>query len=242
MDTISETWGDLRNNVKSCGFSDCPRNRDKLPIFFDRSEDSLSKVKFLVLSQDPGANLRNEVPSGDPGEMEDYLIGGCKKDGPTGNTPINKMVKIFCHNFNPSTDEIYWTHALKCVPEDDRDIRCSSGWRKCAPYCREYFRKELQLLPTKELVIVALGNYALALCRDILMDRSLFYVGGIVTCVRKTDVNKSFAFGEKRVFLYPFIHPSKREMVLKRWDHDGKVAKKEEEFIRKIRKNLEVKC
>jgi len=241
MDILSETWGELRNNVKRCGFTNCPRNRDETPIFFERSEDSLSRVKFLVLSQEPGANLRNEVPSEDPDEMEDYLLVGCGEVGPKGNNPINKIVKIFCHNFNPSTDEIYWTHALKCVPRTNNQ-QINSDWGESSKCCKQYLINELKLLPAKELMIVAMGNYALALCLHILMNRSLFNVRGIMKYIREVDINKSFTLGGKRVFLYPFIHPSKREMVLKRWDHDGKVAKKEEEFIRKIRKNLEVKC
>jgi len=36
-------WEELRMEVKNCEFAGCPRNRKKLPILFDRSEDSLAR-------------------------------------------------------------------------------------------------------------------------------------------------------------------------------------------------------
>ena len=53
------SWEELRTSVKNCPFTDCLRNnKEKLPILFDRKEESLSKIRFLVVSQDPGSSLK----------------------------------------------------------------------------------------------------------------------------------------------------------------------------------------
>jgi len=68
-------WEELRMEVKNCQFAGCPRNRNKLPILFDRSEGSLARIRFVVVSQDPGAGLRKRFSS--PERMEEFLASEC---------------------------------------------------------------------------------------------------------------------------------------------------------------------
>ena len=76
------SWNELKEKVADCSFSDCPRNNGteeflRLPILFDRTPASLDKIKFVVVSQDPGADLRKRC---DPEKIEEFLIKECKSD------------------------------------------------------------------------------------------------------------------------------------------------------------------
>ena len=234
MLTPPTTWNHLRENVKKCPYTNCPRNENKLRIFFERDESSLSKIKIVVVSQDPGASLREEFPNSD--KIEEYLIRECTSlPSPKNERGLPyRMRKIFCKNFDLRNDEIYWTHALKCVPKENKDI--NKEWKKGATYCLNHFKNELNLIPSKKLIIIAFGNYALALCRYLLEDKSLKRAKGIMKFIRKTDPEKKFTFDEKETHLFPFLHPSHREQILKRWDKNCEVKNKEEKFIKIIRK------
>jgi len=234
MDILSGNWEDLRNNVKRCGFTDCPRNRDKTPIFFERGEGSLSKVKFLVLSQEPGANLRNEVPSGNPDEIEDYLIGGCEEVGPAGNSPVNKIVKIFCHNFSPSTDEIYWTHALKCVPQTSNH-QIKSDWGGGSKYCEQHLINELKLLPNLEW-IVTLGKYAFKLIKRVGRFNHEF-PDGIKKVLAEVKNGQEFLFQNRKLLVFPFLHPANENR-----NHTELTRENEKRLIQEIRTILKKEC
>lgn len=89
-----------------------------------------------------------------------------KEGGPLDDlkrsNPLSKVVQIFS-KFDPADGQIYWTHALKCVPStSDRDI--NKEWRKAATRCEEHFLEELKMLGKTELNILAFGKYALELC------------------------------------------------------------------------------
>lgn len=235
MTTFNMTWEGLRKSVKDCPFTDCPRNnKDNLSIFFNRKEDFLSKINFLVVSQEPGISLRNNCNS-NAEEMENYLIKSCLQSKPKGTSPINKMIEFF-GNFDPSNDEIYWTHALKCVPRgSDSQIRVD--WKDCAPYCVKHFKKELSLIPSKKLVLIAIGNYALTLCRNVLEDKPLSHARGIMEYIRTFNPEEEFSLSDKKISLFPFIHPSHREQVLKRWDRNDKVKNKEKSLLKNYEEN-----
>ncbi|MEX2723142.1 MAG: hypothetical protein Q6367_004550 [Candidatus Freyarchaeota archaeon] len=196
----------------------------------------MSKIKFLVASQEPGFSLRKKHNSK---EAEKFLICECLNSEPSGTSPINKMVEIFGKNFDPSKDEIYWTHALKCVPmKSDTEIK--NLWKYCAPHCVKHFKNELNLIPPKKLAVIAIGRYALALCRYVLQGEPLLCTEGIIKYIKTTNFEKNFSFfGGKKIFLYAFIHPSKREMVLRKWDKEGEVDRKEKEEKKLIRKSLQ---
>lgn len=233
MYTFNMSWKELRTIVKNCPFADCLRNnKEKLHILFNRKEGSLSKIKFLVISQEPGFSLKKNPDLTNSEKMEGFLIQECLNSTSSGTSPVNKMIEIF-GNFDPSTNGIYWTHALKCVPmKSDKEI--GNIWKECAPYCVKHFKKELNLIPSKKLAIITFGNYALALCRHILEDKQLDNTKGIIKNIKTADPEEKFSFGEKEISLFPFIHPSNRKRVLKQYDEDNEVKNKEREFIKRL--------
>jgi len=234
MRTFNTSWEELRTSVKNCRFTDCPRNNgQKLPILFDRKQDSLSKIKFLVVSQEPGTSLKKTHNLIHSEEMENFLINDCLNSQASGTSPVNKMIEIF-GNFDPSADEIYWNHALKCVPTTrDEDIK--KEWAECAPLCANHFKEELRLIPSRGLAIIAFGNYALALCRHVLEDEPLSHTRGIMKHIRSTDVQWNLSLGGKEISFLPFIHPSNCNRVLRQHDKNGEVKRKQEEFVERIR-------
>jgi len=223
------TWSHLRKTIKECPYTNCPRNENKLPILFGREETSLSKIKFVVVSQEPGTSLKKKLGS-DVEVMEKHLVEDCLNSKSGGSSPINKMIEIFGKNFNPLTDEIYWTHALKCVPmKNDTEIR--KIWKECAPYCVNHFKNELSLIPPKKLIIITFGNYALALCRHVFEDKLLTHTGGIKKYIETINLENKFIFDDKEIYLFPFLHPSYRSAHV-----TENLENKEKKFIKMIQK------
>ena len=234
MSTQPTNWDELRKSVKKCQFDDCPRHKDKFKILFDREESSLSKIKFVVVSQEPGYSLKKrKKPFKNSEEVEEFLISECLKEKDNKATPINRVKNIFRKDkFNPTTDEIYWTHALKCIPkESDKGIH--KAWKNCASLnCVKHFINELKLIPSRKLIVIPMGNYALTLCRHILEeDHPLSKVGGISKYIRTFNVEKIFPFEDKEILLFPFLHPSNRNRNL-----TDKIKSNEGKFSEKIRK------
>ena len=227
-----DNWEELRKKVKNCQYN-CPRNKDKFKILFDREESSLSKIKFIVVSQEPGYSLKKQHDFKNSMDVEEFLISECLKEPDNKRTPIIRIKDIFNRKkFNPATDEIYWTHTLKCIPkESDKGIH--KAWRNCASTnCVKHFKNEIKLIPSRNLIVIPMGNYALTFCRHILEDYPLKKVTNILDFIEKYDFKKEYSFNEKKIFLFPFVHPSKRDMVLKNKDHIKDIEKK---FIEKIR-------
>jgi len=229
----NQNWTQLRADVKNCQFTNCPRNQKKLPLLFDRKEDTISKIRFIVLSQDPGASLRLQF-NNNPQMMEDYLIRECCNiECPTKGRLPARIREIFNKRFDPSADEIYWTHSLKCVPFKDEDI--NKEWNASAPHCKDYFTREIQLIPSECLVLIPVGRYALTLCRQLLEGWPLSNVVPIAEYMQahaSPDSEKPFNFNDKRVRVFPFIHPSHREQVLKGHESLADIEKSFAETIR----------
>jgi len=225
-------WDELRKSVKNCQFDDCPRYKDKFKILFDREESSLSKIKFVVVSQEPGYSLKKQHDFKNSLDVEEFLISECLKKIDNKATPINRVKSIFRKDkFNPTTDEIYWTHALKCIPkESDKGIH--KAWKNCtSSNCVKHFKNELKLIPTRNLIVIPMGNYALTLCRHVLeKNHSLKKVGGISEYIRTFDIEKRYQLNEKEILLFPFLHPSNRNRNL-----DDKIKSNEEKFSEEIR-------
>jgi hypothetical protein len=76
-----------------------------------------------------------------PEIMEDYLIKECRERKGVVSAGIGR---IFAKGFDPSADEVYWTHSLKCVPFKDEDI--DKEWKACAPLCKDHFKREIELI------------------------------------------------------------------------------------------------
>jgi uracil-DNA glycosylase len=230
----NQNWAQLRSDVKNCRFTTCPRNSKKLPLLFERKEDTISNIRFIVLSQEPSPQLRCDY-NNNPQMMENYLIKECSNiEPPKRRSGLPARIReVFDKKFNPTTDEIYWTHSLKCVPDSNQDIKKDDMWVKCAQACKGYFKREIELIPSESLVLIPFGNYALALCRHVLQNTPLSDTEGITKYMRERatpDSQEKKFLG--RVLVFPFIHPSHRRQHLKR---QPCLAKIEESFVKKIR-------
>jgi hypothetical protein len=139
----------------------CPRNSGKLPLMFERTPESVKKIRVVVISQEPVPALREK---GDG--LEQYLISLCKTSKPGAVNfeeskiaiPISKLVSVF-GNFDPSKDAVYWTHALKCMPAEEKSV--NKDWRKSAKACVEHLKAELESLGQEEINIVVVGKFAI---------------------------------------------------------------------------------
>jgi len=223
-------WEGLRKRVKNCGFLKCPRNRDKVPILFNR-EGPLTKIKFLAVSQEPAPSLAKHAGS-DTRKMEELLIKQCSEG--KGVLP-RKLARIFgC--FNPQQDEIYWTHALKCVSLCGHDI--NKEWEECAEFCKEHFREELNLIKPK--AVIAIGRYPLTLCKHLLQGEELGRVEKIVKYILEARPDGRLPGREMRLFA--FIHPSNENRVKagkteeEREKIKEEIRKKEDRFIQEIKR------
>jgi hypothetical protein len=228
------SWEELRKTVKNCGFTECPRNQGKLPILFDRTEESLSRIRFVVVSQEPASGLENLHPHNTE-EIEKFLVKQCSGQEKTrkGNIPYF-LIDLFGGYFNPARDEIYWTHSLKCIPTRNRDI--NNQWGKCSKVCSQHFRNELSLIlercQEKPLNVIAIGRYALTLCRR---PDEPNRIERIKEYLRETDPSgERLYFQGKEMLLFAFIHPSKREAILKKCEYREKIEEKERQFKEKI--------
>ena len=232
-------WTDLRESVKKCKFDKCPRHKEKFNILFKREESSLSKTKYIVVSQEPGFSLKkHKDPLKNSLAVEKHLISECLKDRCNKKTPINRIKDIFnIEKFNPSTGDIYWTHALKCIPnKSDADI--IKTWKCSAHYCVIHFRNELNLFSSKKIILIPIGGYALALCRNVFDNKPLTNTKGILNYIKEIDLEKKYYIEGKEISIFPFIHPSHYDQILKLRDKDGKIKEREDEFIELIRIGL----
>jgi len=216
MHVHATSWAELRTRVKCCLFEDCPRNKpekkERLPIFFERKENSLTRIRFVAVSQDPSVNLRCLTNSEC---IERFLIQEALKErelsgAAHADNPIDRIKEIFqCKRFDPSTGDIYWTHALKCLPTECND-EINGIWKKSAPLCVEHFKNELDLIPSKKLTVIAFGGYALAMCLHVLDCQPLVDSQRIMKYITTPGIEKPFKYDHKEVTLFPFLHPSYR--------------------------------
>jgi hypothetical protein len=182
----------------------------------------------MVLSQEPNAKLRFKY-NNNAEKIEEQLIKECRER--KGVVPA-RIGRIFDKGFDPSADEVYWTHSLKCVPSSNQDI--NREWNACALICKGHLKREIELIPSESLVLIALGNYALALCRHVLEGTPLSNPRGITKYMqeRASPDSQEIRFLEKRVLLFPFIHPSHGAQVL---EEHRCLAEIEKSFVEKIR-------
>jgi hypothetical protein len=240
-----DVWHRLRSGVKNCPYRECPRNPENPkascplpPLLFSRDEGSLGDIRCVVVSQEPGASLRKHFGD-DVDAMEEKLRKKCKDPGVSekGTSPVNMMIRIFRH-FDLEHGPVYWTHALKCVPVEDPAIK--KQWKQCAHHCIHHLESELSALPSDEIAVVAIGSYALAACRHLFF-RERLRPPKITEYIRAhgepQKANLSFGEREKLVHLTAFIHPSFHNIILKKYDFDGRIAEHErsqEVFLKKF--------
>lgn len=237
------SWEDLRARVRApC--PGCPRNSSKMPLMF-RRHGPPPNVDFIVLSQEPGYWLRDLA---DSDAAEQKLQKLCMERSSTDDlkkaNPLTKVVQIF-GSFDPSGGRIYWTHALKCVPErSDRDI--NKEWRKAATRCEEHFLDELRSLGKGELNILAFGKYALEMCLHIFEGQDIDQDLSISEFMQSSKLPIAYRYkfkdGAAKVMnLYVFTNPSSE--VVKIMKSGGKMTVEEiqELEIKRIREVLEKK-
>lgn len=219
-------WGGLESRVRDqC--SGCPRNPDKVPVLFRRGPD-LSKVDFLIVSQEPANFLR---ALGTSESVEAKLRAMCKQGTPEEMkkvNPLSKVVQMF-GPFDPSEGRIYWTHALKCVPvNSDRDI--NKEWRKAATKCREHLISEIKALGKEELNIVAFGKYALEICLNVLDGQDIDQELSISETMQSSKLPLVYKYRfkdgtSKNINLFVFTNPSAE--VVKIMKSGGKMTTEE---------------
>ena len=145
----------------------CPRNGDKMPVMFGRSVPP-ARADVIIVSQEPGHWLR---PLASVDEATSRLSSLCSNNDVSPAElrdagPLSKVREMF-GSFDPSSGQVYWTHALKCVPlNSDRDI--NKEWRKAATRCEAHLVEELRLLGATHLNVVAFGKYPLEMCLHLL--------------------------------------------------------------------------
>jgi uracil-DNA glycosylase len=226
-------WDDLKLLVENCQYETCPRNSEhNIPIFFGRGPNSLNQIRFVVISQEPGNRLWKEYKLSSH-EIEKKLIQDCLKPTKRKTTVPHRLNEIFGAPFNPSSSPVYWTHALKCLPKESNQ-QISEDWTWCALNCVNHLKKELTNIPGSHLAVITIGNYALSLCRHLLEGVSIpRRPKGIMDFIRYHNPSRVFRFVEKKIQLFPFIHPSNRQRNLSH-DKGGEIEAKEKLFIAKI--------
>jgi uracil-DNA glycosylase len=234
------SWGELRSCVKKCTFQGCPRNIEgRLPVLFERKEDSLTQIRFVAVSQDPGVDLKSIYCLTSSEKIETSLIKDALKELKRSETlrahnPRDRIKEIFQRPFDPSTGDIYWTHALKCLPTKSNN-EISGHWEVSAPLCAKYFKNELDLIFSKKLTIIAFGGYALAMCLHVLDHGPLVNSQRIMEYIRTCNIDEKFPYGGKEVSLFPFLHPSYRDPLLAQYDKDHRIEMREQQFVDRIR-------
>ena len=229
----AKNWDELRNKIKKCPYGDCKRNKDKMPIFFRREESTLSEIKYIIISQEPGVSVKDKQSSDENEEkLIEYCIG---TKSPQYNSPIKRTLEILNRKkFDPTKEDIYWTHALKCPPiRDDKEIK--DNWIGCAQYCVNHFKEELSLIPSEKLIIIPMGGFATTLCNYIFDNKSLNTKVKIINYIADLKEVKKFRYQKKEIIVAPFIHPSNRNRITKFAKTAIEALKKEDEFIEYIR-------
>jgi hypothetical protein len=210
-------WDGLIAKVKGpC--SGCPRNSSKSPLIFNR-KTSLDNVEFIVVSQEPGFWL-NSIQEGKEASLERLCKKGkndlpeCKKAN-----PLSKVLEVF-DNFDPCSSKVYWTHALKCIPnKSDRDV--NKEWRRAATRCRELFLDEVRIVGKTNLNVVAFGKYALELCLHVLDDEDIDQELSISEFMQSHRLPQTYKIKfkdgtSKNIALYIFGNPSSEVVNIKK--------------------------
>ncbi|MEI8226627.1 MAG: uracil-DNA glycosylase family protein [Bacteroidota bacterium] len=230
-DKVCEEIDHTGDSTESCRFKQCLRNSDNptvsicyyknlgnklAPIIF-RRPDNLERIKFVVISQEPGVSVRTEFDSNIE-RMKNYWCNLLKsEEKPKKSSPIYLMKEIF-QNFDIYQNQVYWTHSLKCIPWETND-QIQQDWIFCAPYCSERLKEELDALPDNDLVIITVGAYALTLVLNIVEGRSLCEPVKLKDYIvrDKIPIIKEIPYGHvsdnkpkkpKCVKIFPFYHPS----------------------------------
>jgi hypothetical protein len=160
----------------------------------------------------------NQVAVNDVNAAERHLRAECL----SGRAPrplLKQVLEIIGRPFDPFDDTIYWTHALKCIPKNDQNIR--SQWSKCSTACIGNLRSELDSMRESELLVIALGKYATGITLALLNNETNWLreppkIHELIAARgrhKKNDIHGSdaafkdpFVWKGKRIYLASFRH------------------------------------
>lgn len=222
---MTDSFQQLLKDIKNCQFNSCPRNpRSKMgmSILFPRTDESLSKVKILVVSEEyPGTEDVVSIK-----KIEDALVEEVKNG--KGVVP-RAICNILGKTFDVLEDEIYWTHSLKCIPTKNHENNQASF-----KYCKDYLKREIALLPNLKK-IMAFGDFAFSCLVEISTsaNRTDFpeKLGDVI--MSTSNGGCLLIFDSKKTEVYPFYHPSYAYVYENRY-----IKEKKRKFIFEIRKHL----
>ena len=232
-------WNQFKSCLIDCAFKECYRNNTKMPFLFDRKIETLSSIKFVIISQDPSIALKKDFY--DLNGMKQFLQSECYQKRFESRRLNKRGIPYAIRNIfggdriNLESDEIYWTHALKCPPiENNNEIK--NKWNDCAPFCFKYLRKEILLLPADEIKLITFGGNALSICLTAINSRPEPKKIEIIEFIKNYQF-EPINFGGKTFHLFPFIHPSNRNRVPspKKPLDRKEIEEKEKKFIKEIR-------
>jgi len=238
VNAVDESWEETRSKVNGrC--SGCPRAPSGIPLMFARQRPP-SIVDFLVLSQEPGHWLQSSA-SRDAAEHRlrkiceesDSKCAECRLAN-----PLTRVIQIF-GNFDPTSERVYLSHALKCIPEtSDRDI--NKEWRRAATRCKEHLISEMRLLGKGELNVVAFGKFALEMCLDIFEGQDIDQDISISEFLQshKLPISYRYKFKDgtsKNICLFVFTNPSSEGVRIRKTGGRMTVEEIQELEITRIR-------
>lgn len=235
-------WGRLIEKVKCANCGKCnrrPANRGDInfKVLIDRP-GSTRNIKYVFVSQDPASfytKPENSVKFPNSERIEDSFVKSARKEGEDGDyrmtkrgTPkksnvLNLAARIIDRDsFDPSSDEVYWTHALKCpplAPRKSKDATKSNqggnpsiikDWPEATKCREEFLKNEFETIQSPGFTIVAIGGCAYGLCRDALgmaPGKSIDAAMNDVANRKRLEIPDE-PFAGKTIALAPLIHPS----------------------------------
>jgi hypothetical protein len=230
-----QKWNQVFDTIKEDSCDDCPRNSKNrsadYKVIIPRKDTS--KIKYVFVSQDPAYYYINKgCPDGnaiverflktcklDDNKDKDINKERIKIDGDLkkGNV-FNLVPKLLGTNylrFNPSKDEIYWTHILKCPPLNSND-EYYRDYMGGASYCIKHLKMELQNIKSDKFCVISIGKSSMVECAKIL-GINLPYNSIIkneeyqITNNSPLGSAKADWVGYKNIVQYAFIHPAARD-------------------------------
>lgn len=244
----AQDWTSIRKAVKDEACSGCPRNDGKMPVHLPRNADP-RKIKFLVVSQEPTFAWRAKGAAAAEAKMVDL----CKnaKEGTASFKeareidPMVRLIQVF-GNFDPAEGQVYWTHALKCIPKNsDRDV--NKEWRKCAKACQNHFMNEVWTLGDASLNVMAIGKYALEMCLNAFDDQDIDQELSISEFMQTNSLPLSYKLKSKdgtvkNVTLFVYTNPSSEVCKVKKVGGKMTVDELQELETKKVKEILAKKA
>jgi len=210
-------------------------------VHLPRGQDP-RKVKFLVISQEPSFSWRAKGAETAMAKMAD-LCRNAKEGTPSFKEarevdPVVRLVQVF-GNFDPSEGQVYWTHAMKCIPRNsDRDV--NKEWRKCANACKAHLLREIWALGDSNLNVMAVGKYALEMCLNLFDDQDIDQELSISEFMQSSSLPlvyklRSKEGAVKNITLFVYTNPSSEVCKVKKVGGKMTVDEIQELETRKVR-------